>query len=804
MESLALILLLIIFTGWVLYQRKSLFTWTMGIGVILIIFTLLSTSLVTLSIFWVLYLAIAIIFNIKSLRCLLLTKKIFALYKKLLPPMSETEKEAIEAGCVTWEGDLFSGKPDWEKLLAIPAAKLTAEEQAFLDGPVEELCSMICDWEITHKLGDMPPEMWQFIKDKGFFSFIIPKKYGGLAFSPYAISRILVKLYSCSITVATTVGVPNSLGPAELLLKYGTDEQKEHYLPRLAKGEEVPCFALTGATAGSDASSLPDTGIVCKGNFAGKEVIGIKLNFDKRYITLAPIATIIGLAFKLYDPEHLIGDIEDYGITCALIPRDTTGIEIGRRHFPVNHVFMNGPVRGKDIFIPLEWIIGGQEMAGKGWRMLMACLAEGRAVTLPSSNVGGSVACAHATGAYAHIRRQFRMPIAYFGGIEEVLARIGGNTYLIDAGLRLTLDHMNLKQKSAIAAAIVKYHVTERGRIIINDAMDIHGGKGIMLGPKNYLARGYEGEPIGITVEGANILTRCMIIFGQGVVRCHPYVHTEMVAVTDNDLAAFDKAFWRHVGHFLSNFCRTLWLGLTNARFVKAPVKDKSRRYYQILTRYSAALALFSDIAMFTLGGSLKRREKISARLGDVLSNLYLGSGVLKRFQNEGAHSEDMPLVSWASRDLIYQSQEALHNLLRNFPRHILAKILRFVIFPFGRLYSRPLDSYGKGIAKIMIFPSQARDRLTAGAYIPDDREHNMGLLKMTLAHVIAAEPLLKRINNAYKQNVIQGNTLAERIAAAMQAGIINHTEEQQLDEMQKLTAEVIAVDDFALDDLVK
>ena len=803
MRSLLLILLIIAATWYLLYQRSRLLMWTTTIGIILVVFSLLSVSIVTLSILWVLYLIVAIIFNIKPLRRILLTRKIFNTYKKIMPPMSQTEKEALEAGCVTWEADLFAGKPDWQKLLAIPAAKLSEEEQAFLEGPTEELCSMIDDWEITHKLGDLPPEIWGFIKEKGFFSFIIPKEYGGLAFSPYAISRILVKLYSCGITAATTVGVPNSLGPAELLLKYGTEEQKNYYLPRLAKGEEVPCFALTGATAGSDAASLPDTGIVCKSEFEGQAIIGIKLSFDKRYITLAPVATLVGLAFQLSDPDHLIGDVVDYGITCALIPRNTQGIEIGRRHFPVNQVFMNGPVRGKDVFIPLDWIIGGQAMAGKGWRMLMTCLAEGRAVTLPSSNVGGAVAASHATGAYAYIRRQFNTPIARFGGVEEALARIGGNTYLMDACLRLTLDHMNLKQKSAVAAAIAKYHVTERGRDIANDAMDIHGGKGIMLGPKNYLARAYEGQPIGITVEGANILTRCLIIFGQGAVRCHPYVMSEMLAVEGNKLIEFDQAFWGHIGHLFVNFFRTLWLGITNSRFVKTPVKDKSRRYYQILTRYSAALALFSDIAMFSLGGTLKRREKISARLGDVLSNLYIGSGVLKRFQDEGAQNEDVALMQWASRDLIYRSQEALHNLIRNFPNRFLARLMRFVIFPIGRLYSQPMDTYGKRIVKVMLTPSAARARLTAGAYIPDNKENNMGLLKITLEKVIAAELLMKRVNKLYKQNAITGNTFAQRINAAVMAGLINGEEEKQLHEMDQLVAEVIAVDDFAADELV-
>lgn len=804
MLSLVLIILLVSVSWALLYHRCKLIVWTAAMAAILILFSLLNTSGVTLTICWLIFLIIAVPFNIGPIRKPFITRPIFRIYKKIMPKMSSTEKEALDAGTTTWEADVFSGKPDWYKLLNTPTAKLTAEEQAFIDGPLNTLCTMIDDWDITHNRHDLPPDVWQFIKEQGFFSFIIPKEYGGLQFSPYAISRILVKLYGISVSVASTVGVPNSLGPAELLLKYGTEQQKKYYLPRLAKGEEVPCFALTSTVVGSDAAALADIGIVCKGEYDGKEVVGIKLNFDKRYITLAPVASLIGLAFKLRDPDHLIGDVDDYGITCALLPRNTKGMEIGRRHFPVNQAFMNGPIHGKDVFIPLDFIIGGKAMAGKGWRMLMECLAAGRAVTLPSSGVGAGVMCSHATGAYSRIRKQFNVPIGKFEGVEEVMAMIGGKTYMIDAALQLTLNYLNLGQSSAVAAAIVKYHVTEGSRDIVNGAMDIHGGKAIQMGPRNYLARGYEGQPVGITVEGANILTRSLIIYGQGAIRCHPHVFDEMLAAQENNFSKFDQAISKHIGYVFSNFARTFWLGLTNARFVRTPTRGASRRYYQIYTRYSAALALFSDIAMFRLGGSLKRKEKLSARFGDILSYLYMGSAVLKRYRDEGYQEADAPLLHWSARELVYKSQEAFHNLIRNFPGKFLPSLMRLIIFPYGRLYSNPLDKYGFEIANIMLQPSATRERLTAGAYIPNDENQAMGLLKITLNKVVECEPLSKKVHEAYKQNLVHGDTVSERIAAALKAGIITQVEADKLNELERLTEMVVKVDDFSEAELNK
>jgi acyl-CoA dehydrogenase len=797
MQILLMWILLVGTTGTVAYFRLPLWIWTVATALILAAASLTAfVSPILLSILWVFFALIAF-FNITPLRRMLISRPVFSLYKKIMPAMSSTEKEALDAGVVTWEADLFSGHPDWKKLLKFPAATLTAEEQAFLDNETNELCSQIDEWKMTHIQGTLPDSMWQYLKDKGFFSFIIPKSYGGLEFSPYAVSRILIKLYSCSTSLAATVGVPNSLGPAELLLKYGTQTQKDYYLPRLAKGLEIPCFALTSPVAGSDAAAIPDIGIVCKGMFEGKEILGINLNFDKRYITLAPIASLIGLAFHLRDPDHLIGTVNDYGITCALIPRHTPNIKIGRRHFPVNQVFLNGPVRGKDVFVPLDYIIGGQQMAGKGWKMLMECLAEGRAVTLPSGGVAGTLFAAHTSGAYARIRKQFGLPIGRFEGIEEVLAAIGGNAYLCDAALRMTLAYMNQKQKSAVAAAIVKYHLTEKGRETVRYAMDIHAGKGICMGPNNYLARGFQAQPVAITVEGANILTRSMIIFGQGAVRCHPYVFQEMTAVANNDLKLFDKVFWKHIGHVHSNFFRTMVMSLTNSHFINAPEEDESRRYYKILTRYSAMLALFSDMAMFTLGGSLKRREKISGRLGDILSYLYIASAVLKRFHDEGSQEEDVPLLHWSMRTLIYNMQEVFHNLLRNFPNRIIARLLRGVMFPWGRLYSNPLDSYGKNIANILLCSGEARDRLLKGLYIPDTIEHNFGLLNITLKKVEATDKLEHQVMLAHKQGKITGDHFMDKIDNALKAGIITEWEATELREMETLRQQVIAVDDF-------
>lgn len=789
------------------YQRASLIIWTISLGLVLIMLTKWSGFNLSLIFSWIVFLAIFIPLNSTTWRQRFLSLPLLNFYRRVMPSMSRTEREAISAGTVTWEGDLFRGNPNWNKLLSLPAAKLTAEEKAFLDGPVDTVCRMTSDWEVTHFHADLTEEVWDYLKKEGFFALIIPKRYGGKEFSAYAHSEILTKLSSRSITLVSTVAVPNSLGPAELLLHYGTDEQKNYYLPRLAKGEEIPCFALTSPQAGSDAGSMTDYGIVCYDEFEGKKTLGIRLNWNKRYITLAPIATVIGLAFKLYDPEHLIGKKEDIGITCALIPRHLPGITIGRRHFPLNTPFMNGPTQGENVFIPIDYIIGGVSQAGKGWRMLMECLAAGRAISLPANTMGGAKALSFASGAYARIRKQFNISIGRFEGIEEPLARIGAYTYLMDAARTFAVASIDAGEKPAVASAIVKYHVTEMGRKVACDGMDIHGGKAICLGPHNYIGRGYEAAPIAITVEGANILTRNMIIFGQGAIRCHPYVLAELEAARMSDdkaaLKAFDKAVMQHFGFAFSNIVRSFVLGLTSSFIVKAP-KGKMKRYYQQATRFSSAFALMADVCMLCYGGSLKRKESISARLGDILSYLYLLSAVFKHFHDQGENKEDLPLVRYAALHCLFEIQERFDEILKNFPNRALALLLRVLIFPLGQRFSKPRDLLNHKIAQLLMAPTEVRSRLAEGAFLAAVKENVLTDVQDALVKTIAAEPIEKLIKTAKKENQIDGYTLLEQAQCALQKNVINVTQfdlfMQAFDACQK----VIAVDDFVTEDLAK
>ncbi len=672
-----------------------------------------------------------------SLRQKIISTPLFKLYKKFTPTISDTELQALQAGTVNWDAELFNGKPSWKKLFAYSPPKLSADEKAFIDGPVEELCSKINDWQITHVDADMPKSMWKFIKDNGFFGLIIPKKYGGKAFSAYAHAEILSKIYSVSATVGSTVNVPNSLGPGELILKYGTEEQKKYYLPRLAKGKEIPCFALTSPDAGSDASSITDTGVVCRGEFEGKEILGIKLNWNKRYITLAPVATVLGLAFKLLDPDKLVGNKTERGITCALIPTDLKGITIGRRHFPLNATFQNGPTQGKNVFIPIDWIIGGQEMIGHGWRMLVECLSVGRGISLPSTVSGGSRMAVFATGAYARIRKQFHLPIGKFEGVREVLARMAGRLYVIDSMRRLTLSAIDRGEHPAVLTAMTKYHTTELGRQIACDAMDIHGGKGICMGPRNYLARFYESVPIGITVEGANILTRSMIIFGQGALRCHRYIYDEMVAMQKNNLKNFDVALWGHIRQYFGNMFRSLFLGVTAGHLSSTPdCSPLTKRYFHYLNRFSAAFALIADTCLITLGGQLKRKEHLSARLGDVLSYLYMISATLKRFEDESRQIADFPLVQWVCETYFYLIQTTLSEILQNYPYKIMGLALRVLIFPLGQHFKKPKDDLSQVLSDALLSRTPTRDRLTAGMF----KGNLMAVLEEALAKVDTAD----------------------------------------------------------------
>ena len=796
------LLLLVLVWGVLAYRRATLRSFTLFTALLLLAGTVWGDVGATS---WLVFALVAGVLNLLPLRASLLSAPMFRIYKDIMPQMSTTEREAIEAGTTWWDAELFSGKPNWQTLHNYPKPQLSLEEQAFIDGPVDEVCRMTNDWQVTHELADLSPEVWAYLKKHKFFAMIIEKQYGGLAFSAYAQSRVLQKLCGTSAVLASTVGVPNSLGPGELLQHYGTPEQKDYYLPRLAAGEEIPCFALTGPEAGSDAGAIPDLGVVCRGDWQGEQVLGMRLNWNKRYITLAPIATVLGLAFKLQDPDGLLGDTPHLGITCALIPTSLPGITIGRRHFPLNVPFQNGPTQGKDVFVPLSFIIGGPEMAGQGWRMLTECLSVGRGITLPSTGTAGTRLSALASGAYSRIRRQFRIPIGKMEGIEEPLARLGGNAYLSDAASMLTVTGIDLGEKPSVISAIVKYHLTHRSQRCLIDAMDIHGGKGICLGPNNYLARGYQGAPIAITVEGANILTRSMIIYGQGAIRCHPYVLKEMLSVQEPDaqkaLAQFDAAVFSHIGFAISNKVRSFWLGLTNARFSSTPVSDSTAPYYRQMNRLSANLSFLSDVAMATLGGELKRKERLSARLGDVLSQLYLVSATLKRFNDEGRPKALLPLVHWACQDGLYQAQTALVELLDNFPSPVIGTLLKMIIMPWGAPLMPPSDRLDHKVARALQTSGPARNALAQGLYLTVEEGNPLGMLEQAFIDVQQAEPIFNKIVDVLGRRPFTGLGLLG--AEALSAEIITQEEAELLARAEVSRLRTINVDDFAPIDLV-
>lgn len=755
---------------------------------------------------WLLWAAVAVPVALPELRRRLITGPLFAWFRKVLPPMSDTEREAIDAGSVWWDGELFSGRPDWNLLLSYPTPRLSEEEQAFLDGPVEELCAMVSDWQIGQQL-DLPDKAWQHIKSHGFFGLIIPKEYGGKGFSAYAHSQVVMKLSTRSNDLASTVMVPNSLGPAELLLHYGTDEQRQHYLPRLARGEDIPCFALTGPLAGSDAGAMPDTGIVCKGQWNGEEVLGLRLTWEKRYITLGPVATLLGLAFKAYDPDHLLGEQEDLGISLALIPTDTPGVEIGRRHLPLGASFMNGPNAGQDVFVPLDHLIGGPDYLGKGWMMLMNCLSVGRSISLPAGGTGAAKLSGLVSGQYCRVREQFGVPLAAFEGIQEALARIAGNAWMMDAARTLTAGAVDLGEKPSVLSAILKYHLTERGRECITHAMDVHGGKAIIMGPNNYLGRAWLGAPVSITVEGANILSRNMMIFGQGAIRCHPFVLDEMALVGCEDLEQalreFDTLLLRHLGFAVGNAAGALLHGLTLSRFGDAPGDALSRPYFRALNRLAAAFALLADSSMMLLGGELKRRERLSARLGDVLSHLYLASAALKRYHDLGHPEALQPLVRWALEDNLANAEHALEQLLGNFPSHWLGCLLRVLVFPLGRRHRGPSDTLDAEVAEVLGRPrgDQALESLLDGCYRPQAGDDPIGALQQAVDLLDASAANRNKLQQAVKDG-LQTRPGESDIEAALREGLLSADEAEQLQQMEAARRRVIDVDDFAQEDL--
>jgi acyl-CoA dehydrogenase len=717
---------------------------------------------------------------------------------KLLPKISETERTALDAG-VTWvEKDLFSGNPDFNKLMQEPYAQLTDEEKAFMKGPVEELCRMADHWEI-YKTRAIPQPLWDFIKKEKFLGMIIPKEYGGLGFSAMCHSEVIMKISSRSLAVAIQVMVPNSLGPAELLIHYGTDEQKKRLLPRLAVGDEIPCFGLTEPEAGSDAGSVTSSGVLFKGE-DGK--LYIRVNWNKRWITLAAISTLIGLAFRLRDPENILGKGEDLGITCALIPSTTPGVVLGRRHDPLATPFYNCPTQGKDVVVSVDTVVGGVDGCGKGWGMLMECLAAGRGISLPAQSTGGSKLASRVVSAHGIIRRQFGVSVGKFEGVEEPLSRIGASTYALEAMRRYCLGAIDKGIKPGVITAMQKYYATEMGRRNINDAMDIMGGAGISMGPRNVLAEIYIATPIGITVEGANIMTRTLIIFGQGALRAHPFAYAEVKAVDARDVKAFDKAFWGHIGHVVKNLCRSVVLSLSRGYFASsADVHPQMKRYVRRLKWSSASFAILADIAMASLGGQLKLKEKITGRFADILAHMYIATAVIRRFEAEGRLEEDLAFVHYNLKHCMAEIQKAFDGLFDNLKVPGLRWFFKGWLGAWSRINSmgsQASDGWSHAIASAMLKPGSVRDRLTDGIYLPTDRKQALGRLEYAFELVIKSEAAEKKIRKAVHAGVLPKKKTHLLLDEAREKNVITADEFKLIQESDSVRYDAILVDDFS------
>jgi len=789
-----------------IYSGANLLTFTAAIGAAALGFYALGgLGELGLIVFAAIYLPIAIVLNVSSLRRSVLTAPIFKAFSKALPAMSPTEKDALEAGDTWWEAEMFGGKPDWSKLMNVKYTELTAEEKSYLENETEELCKMLDDWKITFELKDLPQEVWDFMGKNKFFAMLIAKEHGGLGFSPYAQSCVVAKIATRSLTASVTVMVPNSLGPGELIMHYGTQEQKDYWLPRLVDGREIPCFGLTGPEVGSDASAIPDTGVVVKRVVDGKEELGIVLNFSKRYITLAPVATVVGLAFKLKDPEGLLGDKNkvDYGITCALLPADTPNVQIGRRHFP-GAVFMNGPIIGNDVYVPLSSIIGGREMAGKGWRMLVECLSAGRGISLPALSAASGWGMYLATGAYARIRRQFKMPIGRFEGVQEATGKIGGLTYKLEASRVLTATAC-AECAPSVVTAMMKYHMTEMMREIILRSMDVHGGRTVILGPRNYLGQAYQAMPVAITVEGANIMTRNLIVFGQGAIRCHPWVLKEMQAAQNPNKAEglrdFDKAFFGHLGHIFNRAMRALLLGLSGNRLAKSPVSGPMADYAKAIERRSAALAFTADVAMGVLGGELKRRERLSARLGDVLSHLYMATAVLKYFETNGRLADELPHARWAIEDSLAEIDKAFTEFNRNFPNKAVGVLLNFVAYPLGMGKTKgPSDKINAEVAELLMTRNAFAERLLDKVFVGEGLSDPTGRILEAADKLLSIEPGYSNFLKAVSSGKVIGEGLEAQLKDAVAKNLISPDLAQGIREYEPIRFDAILTDDFSKD----
>lgn len=729
----------------------------------------------------------SIILLITPLRDAVISRPAFKLLSNAMPSMSTTEREALDAGTSWWEKELFMGAPDWEKFDQYPYPVLSAEEQAFLENEVQQLCSMLDEWQIHHQDKDLPPEVWQFIKDNGFLGLIIPKSFGGKQFTPFAQSRIMSKIASRSLTAAVSCMVPNSLGPGELLLHYGTEEQKQRYLPGLANGTEVPCFGLTSPEAGSDAGAIPDTGVVCYGQYQGQEVLGLKMNFSKRWITLAPIATVIGLAFKLYDPEGLLGDKTkvEYGITCALIPADHEGIQIGPRHNP-GAPFMNGTVEGRDVFIPLDWIIGGQQNAGKGWRMLMECLGVGRGISLPALATAAGEISYLLVGAFASVRQQFKISVGHFEGVQEATSDIASDAYMLEAFRYLVTCGLNQGGTPAVMTAMAKYYATEAMRKVVNHGMDVVGGRAIQLGPRNFLALTYQSIPVAITVEGANILTRSLMIFGQGSMRCHPYLFEELQLLQAEDKAAAFKEFspllFKHLAYTFNRAAKAFAFSITGGSDEGSKQADDfSKAYYSKINRFSADFALTADMALGILAGDLKRKEMLSGRLADIHAHLFIATAILKYYEHGQRTEAEQKHAELALNKALYQVQEAFFSFYDNFPVKLAAGMVKLLCFPFGRPIAAPSDQLKQEVAELIMQEHAFRDQLKQHVYYNTDANDVMGRMESTFQSLLQLQPLWNKFKKAESKDQFTGLSFEEHIANALETGFISTAEAESL-----------------------
>ncbi|XOZ33201.1 acyl-CoA dehydrogenase [Halomonadaceae bacterium KBTZ08] len=759
----------------------------------------------------VLLLATLLIIIPSPLRRNLVSSPLLGMVRGMLPTLSDTEQQALNAGSVDWDGQLFSGRPDWNHLLSLPHPKLTEEEQAFIDGPVDELCAMLDDWSITNERYDLPEEAWRFIREKGFFGLVIDKEYGGLGFSDMAHSEVVMKIASRGVSAAVTVMVPNSLGPGELITYYGTDDQKQYYLPRLAKGEEIPCFALTSPVAGSDAGAIPDRGVICRGYWNGQETLGMKVTWNKRYITLSPVATLIGLAIKVYDPDHLLGEEHDLGVTTVMVPADTEGVNHGPRHLPMNTVFMNGPTWGEDVFIPLEQVIGGREMVGQGWRMLLECLSIGRSISLPALGTsGGKMACL-TTGSYAAVREQFGRSISDFEGVQEALEPMAGYTWMMDSARIFTAGMLDRGVKPSVPSALLKYRNTDLMRKVVTNAMDVVAGRGVIRGPRNFLARIYQAIPIAITVEGANILTRSLMVFGQGAIRCHPYMIQEIEAAgmedTGKAVRQFDGIFFAHIAHTTRNVLRSLVLGLTGGLLEPAPGKGGLRRYYQQLSRFASAFSVLTDVGLLTLGGSLKGRQRFTGRMTDALVGLYYASASIKQWHEEGYDEATRDLVEWSLQQSLYDIQTALYAAVTNFPVKPLRWPLKALVFPLGLRLRRPDDELGQRVALSIVKEGGAKERVPRGVYHTEDPADAVGRILHALRLARETEPARTRINDAIRKSdpdelqdieMLLGHQREELLDWAQERELLDDTQRARVSEAMAAMYDTIRVDAFS------